>query len=237
MPIGQQRESRAGRLRLVVVMLTTVATLVPSGWALADVAPQAIYEYLGPQGRRVYVNGIDRVPERYRQRSREVDLSHISLNEKLADDLKEAVDEQLGLLWRSNYCVTARGLAARPWWVVMWSRHSHLIVIGGVLLLFLLVSPFLVRTIGAPRWAKMLMVLLPLLVVLAVGSTVAVSTSHALGRVRQAADPCRPEQFAEVADTPAGQAQRVHLIQHLRQQIAGAGRLRSKRLERSLRAH
>lgn len=236
MIICHEGELRLGILRVVVFVFTTVAALVPWGWALADEAPQAIYEYVGPQGRRVYVNGIDRVPERYRKRSREVDLSHISLNEELAEDLKEAVDQQLGLLWRSDYCVTARDLAARPWWAVMWSRHSHLIAIGGVLLLFLLMSPFLVRSIGAPRWTKMLMVLLPLLAVMALGSTVAISTSRALGRVREAANPCRPEQFAEVGDTPAGQAQRVHLVQHLRQQIASAGRLRSERLERSLRA-
>lgn len=229
------RVSRDNLRRLVVLVVLTAGALCSFLGALAQQAPQAIYEYVGPQGRKVYVNGIDRVPERYRKRSREVDLSHVSLNEELAEDLKEAVDEQLGSLWRSDYCVTARDRAARPWWVVMWSRHSHLIAIGGALLLFLLMSPFLVRSIGAPRWSKMLMVLLPLLALMALGSTVALNTSRALGQVREAADPCRSEQFVGVGDTPAGRAQRVHLIQHLRQQIEKAGHLRSRRIDEAAR--
>ena len=52
--------------------------------APAAAAPgQTIYTYTNAQGRKVYVNGIERVPKAFRAKAKPVDLSHVSLNRKV----------------------------------------------------------------------------------------------------------------------------------------------------------
>ncbi len=63
------------------------------GVASAD-SPQTIYQYSGPQGRPIYVNGLDNVPERYRAKAQRVDLSKVSLNEDVGRDLRKAAEQE-----------------------------------------------------------------------------------------------------------------------------------------------
>ena len=51
-------------------------------------------------------------------------------------------------------------------------------MIGALLLLFLLASPYLLRTIGAARWTRILIVLLPVCGFLLLTTTVALRTSR-----------------------------------------------------------
>lgn len=234
-----RRRERSLILRFQTGALLRAGIAVAAGIASTAVAedrqqPQAIYRYTNRHGRTVYVNGIERVPPQQRRKARPLDLSHISLNRELGADLKQAVDEQLSWMLDSDYCESLRRRADGPWWRAAWRGNGHLIAIAAVLLAFLIGSPYLIRTIGAPRWGKLLLLLLPLLGFIAISSTVAVKASQSLAQLRTAADPCRHDFYQKPANDPAAQASRLHLVQKLQQQISSAHVLHNKQLQQAL---
>lgn len=196
--------------------------------------PQTIFRYRTRSGRMAYVNGLERVPKRLRGKALPVDLSHVSLNEQLSADLQRAVDEQLETLRSGPGCESLRRLAGRSWWRLAWERHAHLVLLGALLLLFLGLSPYLVRSIGPARWVKMTMVLLPVCALIGIAGTVAGRTSEALRAFRESADPCRGEEAATDRDTPALRVRRVHALQQLQRQLGTAHALRAQQIEQAL---
>jgi hypothetical protein len=217
--------------------MIALGCLLLTGVVAAQDPPQleAIYRYRTRRGRTAYVNGLARVPAYARTRARAVDLSHVSLNEDLAAELQEAVQAQLSELRASGYCASTRALAERSWWHVAWGRHGHWVAIGGLLLLFLLASPYLLRVIGAARWARILLLLVPICGVLVATTTVAVRTSRVMRRLRRAAEPCgETAHTPPVRSTPGAAARDVYLLESLREQLAAAHRLRGHRLEQFL---
>jgi len=216
----------AGVGALLLALLT-----VPARAGDGD-ATQTIYRYRNPAGRTVYVNDLARVPAAQRARARAVDLSRISLNEALGNDLQRAASQQVAALLGSRYCTGARRGAARGWWGTLWHVHGHLVLIGGALLLLLLGSPWLVRTLGVPQWSKLLLLALPALAFVALLSSSAVRASRTLRALRGAADACRPERFAGTAALdPAARAQRVHRIFELEQRVRAAGAARGAAID------
>jgi hypothetical protein len=218
------------RLGVLGLALCSIAGLVRAD----EGEVQSIFRYRGRSGRMVYVNGLSRVPERQRGKALPVDLSHVSLNESLSADLQRAVGEQLTDLRAGDYCRTVRGLASRSFWRTAWERQGHLVLLAGLILLFLLFSPYLVRTVGAARWVKLTLVLAPLCLLIGLAGTVAAQTSQSLRALRSRADPCEGGDAGDEVRTPAAGARRIHMLQQLRRQLEAAHELRGVQLERAL---
>lgn len=195
---------------------------------------QIIYRYTNAQGRTAYVNDLARVPRLRRARARPVDLSQVSLNEKLAAQLEQTVDEQLDRLLKSDYCAEARLGADRGFLRTLWQQQGHWLLASSLLLIFIVASPYLMRTLGPPRWAKLLMVVVPVLGLLAMMGSAAVKTSESLDDLRVAAEPCRRELYGAPPATPAGRAVRRHRLYELRARVEAAHRMRAEQLQRAV---
>ncbi|MBK6848257.1 MAG: hypothetical protein IPG96_12240 [Proteobacteria bacterium] len=216
------RRSCAAGVGALLVALLAFPALAGDGDAT-----QTIYRYRNPAGRTVYVNDLARVPAAQRPRARAVDLSRISLNEALGNDLQRAASQQVAALLGSRYCTGARRGAARGWWGTLWHVHGHLVLIGGALLLLLLGSPWLVRTLGVPQWSKLLLLALPALAFVALLSSSAVRASRTLRAAR-----CRRRLSARALRRDRGARpcrSRPARASDLRARTAGAGRWRRAR--------
>jgi hypothetical protein len=221
------------------VRLRAAGWLLP--WALlwaAGCAParaegpgaQTIYRYKNDRGRTVFVNGLRRVPERYRAGARPVDLSHISLNRQLGNELRTEVDRQLERLEQRRQkqarvqrrtaggapCVprvTAIGSPDAGWPRELWRRHGHLVLISAVLLALLIATPFVVRRVQPERWVRLLMFVLPLLGAAVLMGYAALNTSRAVRGARQSIQRCPPPAAADPLAREARESDREALLE------------------------
>jgi hypothetical protein len=153
-----------------------------------------IYRYVDKAGRPVFVNGLHRVPARFRARARRIDLSKVSLNPELGRELHDEVEREyerlkakLAALERERRgCGEVREAGALGWLKRLWAEHGHLVVIGGLLLALGIATPFIVRHVPVDKWVRVLMVAVPLLACIAVMSVAAVRTSGVLRGARGA---------------------------------------------------
>ncbi len=93
-------------------ILILAVVLALAGTAYAQSAP-VFYSYTADSGRTVYVNRFSMVPPEKRSGARAVDLSQVSLHEELAEELADAVEDELRHLKESDPCIEARKEEAR----------------------------------------------------------------------------------------------------------------------------
>ena len=83
-------------------ILIVASVLVLAGIAQAQSAP-VFYSYCAGSGRTVYVNRFSMVPPEKRSEARAVDLSRVSLNERLADEHAGIEQCFAPALWRQQH--------------------------------------------------------------------------------------------------------------------------------------
>ena len=158
-------------------ILLVAAVLLLSGVALAQSAP-VFYSYTSASGRTVYVNRFSMVPPEKRSEARAVDLSRVSLNEGLAEELADAVEDELRFLKDSDPCNEARMERTAGAWKHVWHRHGPWILASLAAIILVLMSPWMVARTPPGVWSRLLMVALP---ALAMTALVAVSATRATG--------------------------------------------------------
>ena len=156
-------------------VFTVAVVLVLAGIAQAQSAP-VFYSYTTDSGRTVYVNRFSMVPPEKRSGARAVDLSQVSLHEELAEDLADAVEDELRYLKESDPCVEARKEESAGAWRHIWHRHGPWLLSSFAAILLVLMSPWMIRRTPPGVWSRFLMVALP---ALAMTALVAVSTTRA----------------------------------------------------------
>lgn len=161
-------------------ILLVAAVLLLSGVALAQSAP-VFYSYTSASGRTVYVNRFSMVPPENRSEARAVDLSRVSLNEGLAEELADAVEDELRFLKDSDPCNEARMERTAGAWKHVWHRHGPWILASLAAMILLLMSPWMVARTPPGVWSRLLMVALP---ALAMTALVAVSATRATGSLQ-----------------------------------------------------
>lgn len=231
------------RLPLLLFFLLAVATVLTVWLPIVGLSvaraerddPQTIYRYVGPQGRPVYVNGRQRVPEASRTQAKAVDLSQVSTNRELGADLKEAVDAEIERLTASGYCLQLREAAKTSWLMHLWRRHGHLVVIGFAILLLVFISPWITQHIPAPQWGRVLLLALPVLGMLALWTTAVVKTTRTTELLRSAATPCQPATYRGAEQTPQGQRKRLGMVYKLQQRVKNMQVHRTSVIEEVLR--
>lgn len=127
-----------------------------------DADGQTIYRYSDAQGRIVYTNVVEQVPLEQRKAGA-LDLSHVSLHSELGNDIARQLREEHKRLTGSQYCGDLKRAAGASFWRRMWDDYAPLIVCGALLVGFLLVTPFALRRIEAPVWARTLTMAIPML--------------------------------------------------------------------------
>ncbi|MEM8607675.1 MAG: hypothetical protein AAGF92_11240 [Myxococcota bacterium] len=152
-----------------------VVVLVFAAVASADTAP-VFYSYVGESGRTVYVNRFSLIPPNKRSKARAVDLSEVSLNPELAEELSGAVVKEIQYLKKSDPCEKARAEDKVAAWKHVWYRHGPWILSSFAALVLLLLSPWMIRRTPQGVWARFLMVALP---ALAMTTLLAISTTRA----------------------------------------------------------
>jgi hypothetical protein len=154
-----------------------VAVLLLAGAAArAEDASEVYYRYLGPSGRPVFVNGLERVPAEHRKHARRLDLSKVSLNTELGAALRAEVDREYATLKQrisvAKTIATDVGLGAAPsslgvraWLGRLWTNHKLALAVAGALVVVMLFARPLGRRLGGGRLAWVLLLVTPAVIV------------------------------------------------------------------------
>ena len=171
-------------------VFTVAVVLVLAGVAQAQSAP-VFYSYTTDSGRTVYVNRFSMVPPEKRSGARAVDLSQVSLHEELAEDLADAVEDELRYLKESDPCIEARKEESAGAWRHIWHRHGPWLLSSFAAILLVLMSPWMIRRTPPGVWSRFLMVALPALAMtalVAVSATRATSSFEAVNELSKLCD-------------------------------------------------
>ena len=166
------------------------AVLCCSGVAHADDAP-LFYSYKGDSGRTVYVNRFSMVPPEKRSKARAVDLSEVELHEELAEELADAVEDELRYLKDSDPCNEARSEESAGAWKHVWHRHGPWLLASFAAVILVLMTPWMVARTPPGVWSRTLMIALPALAMtalMAVSATKATSSLEAVSELVKLCD-------------------------------------------------
>ena len=169
------------------LLFTTV--LVLAGAAYAQSSP-VFYSYTASSGRTVYVNRFSMVPPEKRSEARAVDLSKVSLNEGLAEELADAVEDELRYLKDSDPCQEVRRERSAGAWRIIWHRHGPWILASFGAIILVLMTPWMVQRTPPGVWSRLLMVALPALAMTALVAMSATRASSSLEAVQQLSKLC-----------------------------------------------
>jgi hypothetical protein len=169
--------------------LIIAVVFVLSGIAWAQ-SPPIFYSYTGSSGRTVYVNRFSMVPPEKRSSARAIDLSEVSLNEELAEQMSGAVEDELRHLKDSAPCVEARQEDEAGAWRHVWHRHGPWILASLAATILVLMTPWMVARTPPGVWSRMLMVALPALAMTALVAVSAMRASSSLEAVHELSKLC-----------------------------------------------
>jgi hypothetical protein len=187
-----------------------------------------VYRYVTPQGQTRFTNLLSSVP-RLQRSAAEVDLSRVSLNSDVGRDLNRVLDDEHARLAQSSTCQQLRAAAAKPLWREVWDDYGPLVVVGAVLGLLVLLTPAMLKRVGA-SWGKTLSMAVPALAAVGLISYAAIRGTHALSQLKDKAAPCDAGTWNALAKKDDGLVERLNLLQHMHvqqqglEQIAAEGR-------------
>lgn len=173
-----------------------------TGSAVGDTPREPVlYRYRGSSGRSVFTNLPSSVPPSQRAQAR-IDLRHVSLNSELGAELDRELKARYDSLRSSEACAELRSEAELAWWQRAWRDQRPLVVCGGVLLLLVLCSPWMLkRGWGAP-WARVLSTATPLLGFVGLSAYLLMQTQGQLRRFAPRAERCQPGAWTAASDLP-----------------------------------
>jgi len=183
-----------------------IAMCVSAGVARADSAP-VFYSYESPSGRTVYVNRFSMIPPEKRSEARAVDLSEVSLNQNIAEDLAEAVEDELRFLKESDPCAEAREEHEAGAWRHVWHRHGPWLLASLAALILVIMSPWMIARTPPGVWSRFLMIALPALAMTALVAISMTRASKSLEAVGELAKLCDAN---EKEASPAKQVVRLN---------------------------
>jgi hypothetical protein len=191
-------------------------------------ARPVIYRYVTPQGQTRYTNLLASVPVLQRAAA-EVDLSQVSVNTQVGRDLDRVLAQEHERLAQAPSCQQLRAAAAKPLWRAVWDDHGPLVVIGAVFVLLVLITPAMLRRVGA-NWAKAFSMSVSVLAALGLFSYATFRGAQAMSQLKAKAAPCEPGSWGQLAQNEPKVLDRVKLLQSMQaqqqalEQIAAEGR-------------
>jgi hypothetical protein len=180
---------------------------------------QDIYRYVGKNGRVVYTNAAEQIPEAQRSKAK-VDLHRTSLNTEVGNELAQHLAEEHAELSKSPYCQSALAAAKRDLLTQAWDDYRPLIAGAGLILLLFLFSPAALRRFGAPAWASTLSMAIPIIGIGGLLLFVMEGSSKSLSALKHQAEPCMQETFTRLSGAPNAQVLQSRLVGSLKHEIA-----------------
>jgi len=203
-------------------ILAVAVVLWLGGIAYAQSSP-VFYSYTADSGRTVYVNRFSMVPPEKRSGARAVDLSHISLNEELAEELADAIEDEIRYLKESDPCIEARNEESAGAWRHVWRRHGPWLLASSAAFVLLMMSPWMIRRTPLGVWSRFLMVALPALAMTALVAVSATRASSSLEAVQE---------LTKLCDANEKEASPQKQVARLSEMHTYIGELYNKRFER-----
>ncbi len=186
--------------------LFAAAVILWASFGQAQDAP-VFYSYKGDSGRTVYVNRFSMVPPEKRYQARAIDLSEVELHEELAEELADAVEDELRSLKDSEPCDEARSEEHAGAWKHVWRRHGPWILATIASVTLLLVTPWMVARTPPGVWPRLLMIALPALALTALLAVSATRATASLQALEQLVKLCEAN---EKEASPRTQVVRLH---------------------------
>jgi hypothetical protein len=103
------------------------------------------------------------------------------------------------------------------------------VICGGVLLCFLLYTPFAIRRFGAPAWAKTLMMAIPTLAICGLMAFTMVRANKAIVGIKERVKPCMAENFDQLEAEPDALVKRSQMVGQLKREVAALQTGRARR--------
>lgn len=179
-----------------------------------------VYRYVTPEGQTRYTNLLASVPVRQRSAAA-VDLSRVSLNSDVGRDLDRVLSHEHERLAKSPTCQQLRAAADKPLWRETWDDHGPLVVIGAAFALLVLLTPIMLKHLGA-SWGKLLSMLIPALAAIGLISVAAIRGTRTLSQLKVKAAPCESATWNALAKKDDGLVERLHLLQYMKVQQQAA---------------
>jgi hypothetical protein len=188
--------------------------------------PGTVYTYRSPNGRAVYTNVFESVPLAQRAQAR-VDLSRLTLNTSLGADLDAALAARYQMLQASPQCEAAKRELEEPLWRRTWREHRALVVLAGALLMFLVLTPRMLRWGFGAAWVRALSTTLPVLVFVGCLAYALNESNRALQHARARAEPCTRPAWSNPGESSTGSgvvAQHMKLLKKLQDDVKSVDR-------------
>lgn len=194
-------------------------------FSLGDTArEQTIYRYVNASGRTVYTNIAETLPPDARDKSA-VDLSKVSLHTELGNEIERRLMEEHRRLRGSATCGALANAADVSFWRRVWADYAPLLVCAGILFALFALTPFVLRRVDAPVWAKALTFAVPLLAGVALLSFTMTRTNRTLAALDVRARPCQMATWSHVAspDEAYSLGTYAERLRHLREELDAQG--------------
>jgi hypothetical protein len=183
--------------------------------------PQQIYKYKTKDGRTVYTNILDEVPPEQRVAGK-VDLSKVTLNTSVGNDIHGRLAAEHAQLSASPYCKELEKVANKSALEQLWDDHAAVIVCGGLIALLILMTPTMLRKVNPPDWARVLSKAIPALFVVG-GAMYGMTTANKMAtQARSKLKPCLNETYESLASSADPTADRLTLVESLKRDIEKA---------------
>lgn len=196
--------------------LPVLAAAQHQGASSAPDPMSSIYRYQARDGRTVYTNVLEQVPLAQRADA-EVDLSRISLNSELGTELERSLKQAHARLSAGEYCEGLRAEADAPW-ESMWRDEAPLVICGAALLLFLLITPTMLRKFGAAIWMRTLMTAASWLTIAGLTMFGSMRAARTASSLKDQLKPCETSTWDALAKQDKGLSKHVDLVRDLQMQ-------------------
>ncbi len=155
-----------------------------------------VYQYRTEDGRLGFAQSPELVPAEARRHAEPLDLSAVSLNTELGNELAARVTEEHARLAESDGCRRARDVADQNTVERLSLEHRGTLVVLALLFILVIATPWAARRFGAPAWGRVLSFALPALALLAFTVFAVTEARRELARIRGVAALCDPDSFA-----------------------------------------
>jgi hypothetical protein len=133
----------------------TAADIVSIGESRYENDPGAFYSFRAPDGRMVYTNMIEQVPEAQRAAGK-LDLVHGAHGPHLVRQIDARLKVEHDKLLASPCCQQLRRQAQTPVGTRMLHDQAPLLICGAALLLFIVLTPWMAGKVGGGPWGRTL---------------------------------------------------------------------------------
>jgi len=187
--------------------------------ASSEATSNTIYRYTDKRGRARYTNIWDEIPDAYRESVEVVDLSNVTVNTEIGKEIDARLSEDFEKLVESDYCTKERARSEQSFLSRLWSEYRIVVIIAGVILLLIVLTPYALRRINAPDWSRTLTMAIQMLLLLGVVTYTTICSSRAAQDMKGKISSCDPNAWTRLNRGPNPITEHMILLKDLQNKI------------------